>query len=135
MATTLTISISHQDMAFLDERNEEGKLKNDVSPSKLFRSALYLYRRMPAFMEIYSIEDYIELIDKMQKQISFLQSEIFKREEKIDSLKNVLEDKIIAERRVSKTQQRDIGPGPESGALEELRRESGEQPKKSEGSS
>jgi len=50
-----------------------------------------------------------------------------KREEKIDSLKNVLEEKIVAERRLREIKQSNSGSGSESGSLEELRREVGEQ--------
>lgn len=121
MANTLTISVSSQDLADL-------QANPSWSASKIFRSAMKLQRKMDSFIEIYSLEDYIETILRMQSNNVRMQAEILKREEKIDSLKNVLEEKIVAERRLRKVEQGDSGSGQESGSLEELRREAGEQP-------
>lgn len=117
MANTLTISISHQDQQDLKENPS-------WSASKIFRSAMKLQRKMDGFTDIYCLEDYIVKILQQQEKFPVLQSEILKREEKIESLKNVLEEKIVAERRLRKTEQGDSGSGPESGALKDLRRES-----------
>lgn len=120
MANTLTISISAQDLKELQENAS-------WSPSKIFRSAMNLQRRMDSFMEIYCLEDYIETILRMQSANVRFQHEILKREEKIESLKNVLEEKIVAERGLRKVKQGDFGSGSEDRIIEELRREAGKQ--------
>jgi len=135
MANTLTISVSRQDLAWLEEKDEFNKPKNPVSPSVLFRSALRLHRRMDSFSEIYSLDDYIETILRLQNRLMFMQTEILKREEKIDSLKNVLEEKIFAERRLRDPTKGDSGSGRESGNIETLRREVGEQLEQLKGAS
>jgi len=121
MTNTLTISVSPQDLKDLETNPS-------WSASKIFRSAMKLQRRMDGFMEVYCLEDYIEMILRMQSRFVVMNQEIMKREEKIDSLKNVLEEKIVAERRLRETKQGNPGSGQESGIVEELRREIGEQP-------
>lgn len=118
MANTLTISISERDLQDLKENPS-------WSPSRIFRSAMNLQRKMDSFMEIFCLEDYLEMILRMQSNFARMQEEIIKREDKIDSLKNVLEEKIVTERRLRKAEQSDIGSGQENGSLEELRREAG----------
>lgn len=120
MANTLTISVSPQDLKDLQENPS-------WSASKIFRSAMKLQRKMDSFIEIYSLEDYIETILRMQANMVRMQAEILKREEKIDSLKNVLEEKIVGERRLRTPKESNSGSGSEGGQLEELRREAGEQ--------
>lgn len=120
MAETLTISISHQDKTDLDQNPS-------WSPSKIFRAAMKLQRKLEAF-DCYCLEDYlVKLLDTRDK-FTFFQNEILKREEKIDSLKNVLEEKIVAERRLRETKQSDHRSGQGSSEIENLRREYGEQP-------
>lgn len=119
MATTLTISVSSQDLKDLSENPS-------WSPSKIFRSAMKLQRKLEAF-DCYCLEDYLIKILEMRDKFPILQNEILKREEKIDSLKNVLEEKIVAERRLREAKQSDNRAGQESGALEALRRDVGEQ--------
>lgn len=128
MANTLTISVSPQDLADINANPA-------WSPSKIFRSAMKLQRRMDSFIEIYCLEDFIETILRMQTKMAVMQGEILKREEKIDSLKNVLEEKIVGERRLRKAEKGDSGSRGEGGFLEELRREVGEQPSQSARSS
>lgn len=126
MANTLTISVSPQDLKDIEQNPS-------WSPSKIFRSAMRLQRRMDSFIEIYSLEDYIETILRLQSKMVLMQAEILKREEKIDSLKNVLEEKIIGERRLRTPKESNFGSGNEGGHLEELRREVGEQSVESKG--
>lgn len=128
MANTLTISISPQD-------EKDLKANPSWSASKIFRSAMVLQRRMDSFVEIYQLEDYIETILRMQSNMVRMQNEILKREEKIDSLKNVLEEKIVAERRLRENKEGDSGRGHEGRHIEELRREVAEQLGQSEGTS
>lgn len=120
MANTLTISVTTQDLQDLKENPS-------WSASKIFRSAMKLQRKMEGFIDVYQLEDYLATILHLQSKLGFMQGEILKREEKIDSLKNVLEEKIVAERRLRKIEQGDRRSGQEGGALEDLRREFGEQ--------
>lgn len=93
MGNIISLSISHQDKAFLAENKQ-------VSPSKLFRDACKLYRRLPEFFDMYEIGAFYERILNLQNHVSFLGKEILRREERIESLQDVLAQKEIAERRV-----------------------------------
>lgn len=127
MANTLTISISPQDLHDL-------KQNPAWSASKIFRSAMKLQRKLEAF-DLYTLEEYASKILEMQDKFPVLQKEILKREDKIESLKNVLEEEIAAKRRLRKTVESNSGDGQEAGAIESLRRSIGEQPQKLTGSS
>lgn len=120
MANTLTISVTTQDLQDLQQNPS-------WSASKIFRSAMKLQRKLEAF-DVYSLEEYLMKILEMREKFVFLQNEILKREEKIDSLKNVLEEKIVAERRLRETKQVDHRRESSSGDVASLGREPGEQP-------
>lgn len=100
MANTITISVSNQDKAFLEENPT-------LSPSKLFRSAVRLQRNREEFMDIYDIFDFCLKLREISEKISFLQKEIQRRNERIESLQDVLAQKEIGERRVRKAEQGD----------------------------
>lgn len=102
MANTITISVSPQDIAFLQENPT-------LSPSKLFRSAVRLQRNREEFDDIYDIFDFCLKLREIQEKISFLQKEIQRRNERIESLQDVLAQKEIGERRVRATEQKNIG--------------------------
>lgn len=104
MASTLTISLSHQDGYDL----EKGELK-DVSPSKLFRSALMLHRSMGEFLDVYDIIDYRRLARDARDKFISLQKEIARRQEIIDSLRDVLAEKELRERRISTNNEQNNG--------------------------
>lgn len=92
---TITVSLSMQDAYDL----EKGELQN-VSPTAIFRSALGLYRSMGEFMDIYDILDYRRALRSQQDKIMMFQKEIERRQEIIDSLRDVLAQKELNERRV-----------------------------------
>jgi len=119
MANTLTISVTTQDSHDIKENPA-------WSPSKIFRSAMKLHRKLEAF-DLYSLEEYPQKILDLQSKFAFLQNEILKREEKIDSLKNVLEENILAQRRVRKDKQGARGAPFETPILDELAGNIGEQ--------
>lgn len=93
MGNIISLSISPQDKAFLAENKE-------VSPSKLFRQAITLYKRMPEFINMHTLVDFYSEVLRMQEHISFLGKEILRREERIESLQDVLANKEVAERRI-----------------------------------
>jgi len=93
MANTLTISVNPADMAFLSENPT-------VSASKLFRSAVRLARNREEFLDIYDIFDYCLSLRERQDKIQHLQKEIQRRNERIESLQDVLAQKEIGERRI-----------------------------------
>ena len=100
MANTITISITSQDLAFLNENPS-------LSPSKLFRSAMKLERSKEEFMDIYDIWDYCLKIREQGEKFIMLQKEIQRRNERIDSLQDVLAQKELTERRLRKTDETD----------------------------
>ena len=93
MANTITISISDQDLASLKE-------DSSLSPSKLFRSAMKLHRSMTEFLDIYDIIDYKLILSDREFKILQFQKEIERRQERIDSLADVLAQKELALRRI-----------------------------------
>lgn len=97
---TLTIGLSAQDAQDLEHDND---LKL-VSPTKLFRSALALERSKTEFLDVYDILDYRKALRDAQEKFIYLQKEISRRQEIIDSLRDVLANKEIAERRVRKAE-------------------------------
>lgn len=103
MANTITISVSSQDLAEL-------KANPALSPSKLFRSAMKLHRQMPEFLEIYDIADFAPHIRIMQDRFQILGKEIQRRNERIDSLQDVLAQKELTERRLRTPEQTDYRP-------------------------
>ena len=96
MSNTITLSISAQDLAFLKENPT-------LSPTKLFRSAMILEKHKEEFMDIYDIVDYKLKLQTIMDKISTLQTEIQRRNERIDSLQDVLAQKELAERRIRKS--------------------------------
>jgi len=113
MANTITLSISNQDKSDL-ERDKS------ISPSKLFRSAMVLYRSREEFLDIYDILDYKLTLRELQDKISYLGKEIQRRNERIDSLQDVLAQKELGERRLREVVKNDNGliaanPQPQSG--------------------
>lgn len=117
MATTLTISVTSQDLAEL-------KGNPALSPSKIFRSAMRLVRSMEEFLDIYDILDFKhQLIDKQEK-ITRMAREIERRNERIESLTDVLAQKELRDRRLRKTFESNSGRGQGITAIEELRGES-----------
>jgi hypothetical protein len=116
MATTLTISITPQDSY---------ELKNNpaLSPSKIFRSAMKLHRSMEEFIDLFDIFDFkLALLDKQEK-IARMSKEIERRNERIESLTDVLAQKELAERRLRKVVEGDTRSGQGTSAIEELRGE------------
>ncbi len=93
MGNIISLSITNEDKAFL-------KANPQISPSKLFRNALRVERRRGEFIEIDSILDYPNKILKFQERVAFLGKEILIREERIESLQNVLAQKELSERRI-----------------------------------
>lgn len=103
MANTITISVSSQDLAEL-------QANPSISPSKLFRSAMKLHRAMPEFLEIYDIWDFVLVLRSAQDKFQTFGKEIQRRQERIDSLQDVLAQKELAERRLRAPQQTDYRP-------------------------
>ena len=103
MANTITISVSSQDLAELNANP-------GLSPSKLFRSAMKLHRAMPEFLEVYDISDFVPHIRLMQDRFQILGKEIQRRQERIDSLQDVLAQKELAERRLRAPEQTNYRP-------------------------
>jgi len=98
MANTITLSISPQDAAFLNENPS-------ISPTKLFRSAIRLERCREEFMDIYDIWDYVLKLREHSDKFFKLQLEIQRRNERIESLQDVLAQKEITDRRIRKIEQ------------------------------
>lgn len=107
MANTLTISISPQDAEYLDQNP-------GVSPTKLFRSAMRLEKGKEQFMDIYDIYDYNLILREHAAKFLQLQQEIQRRQERIESLQDVLAQKELTERRLRKTSEANNGLIPES---------------------
>ncbi len=93
MGNVISLSISNEDKHFLKENPE-------VSPSKLFRQALKLERFRVELIDVYSIVDYHDKILKFQERFQFLGKEIRIREERIESLQDVLAKKELEQRRI-----------------------------------
>jgi Na+/phosphate symporter len=93
MTETITLSLSNQDKMELEQNPF-------ISPSKLFRSAMVLERAKSEFMDINDIVDYKLKIKDLMDKISFMSREIERRNERIDSLQDVLAQREIQERRV-----------------------------------
>lgn len=102
MANTLTISISNLDKQFLEENK-------DISPTNLFRQAITLERHRAEFFDVHAIFDYLLALRDRQEKITHLQKEIVRRNERIESLQDVLAQKEYAERRIRKSIQEDHG--------------------------
>ena len=102
MANTITLSISKQDQAFLEENPT-------ISPTKLFRSAIRLERCREEFMDIYDIWDYVLKLREHSDKFFKLQLEIQRRNERIESLQDVLAQKELNERRIREVKQTDHG--------------------------
>lgn len=93
MSHTLTISVTPQDLA-------EFKNNRALSPSKIFRSAMILMRHRNEFFNINDIVDYRLVLLEQQEKIQTLQKEIVLRNERIDSLQDVLAQKELTDRRI-----------------------------------
>jgi len=93
MGNIISLSISNEDKHFLKENKQ-------ISPSKLFRDALKLERFRREFLDIYSITDFHDKVLRFQERFLFLGKEIRTREERIESLQDVLAKKELAQRRV-----------------------------------
>lgn len=102
MSNTITISVSSQDIAFLKENPQ-------ISPSKLFRSACKLEKARDEFLNIYDIWDFCLILRENQDKFLNLSQEIKRRNERIDSLQDVLAQKELNERRLRETKQTDYG--------------------------
>lgn len=102
MTETITLSINPQDAHDLNEHP-------DWSASKIFRSAMKLQRSREEFMDIYDICDFKLKISDLQEKIMTLQKEIVRRNERIDSLQDVLAQKELAIGRLRKADQTDNG--------------------------
>jgi hypothetical protein len=98
MANTITISVTPQDLQDL-EKNPSW------SATKIFRSAMRLQRCREEFLDIYDIYDYLLEVRKREDVIAFLQKEIQRRNERIDSMQDVLAQKELSERRLRKVEQ------------------------------
>lgn len=92
MANTITISISNQDKQDLQQFSS-------ISPSRLFRSAMMLERHKEEFMNINDIFDYRLALLEIMEKVQSLHKEIQRRNERIDSLQDVLAQKELNERR------------------------------------
>jgi len=102
MANTITLSVSPQDVAEL-------KANPHISPSKLFRSAMRLHRAMEEFMDIYDIWDFCLKLRENGDKFLTLSKEIQRRQERIDSLQDVLAQKEFTDRRLRKANETDNG--------------------------
>jgi len=105
MANTITISVTSQDLFDLNENF-------DWSATKIFRSAMKLQRSRQEFLDIFDIWDFKLKILEMENKILMFQKEIERRQERIDSLQDVLAQKELTERRLRKTEQTDNGSTP-----------------------
>lgn len=102
MANTITISLSPQDLQFLEANPQ-------ISPSKLFRSACRLQRSIDEFMDIYDIFDFALRLRENSDKFLNLGKEIQRRQERIDSLQDVLAQKELTERRLRKADEANNG--------------------------
>jgi len=102
MANTITISVSSQDLAELNANPA-------ISPSKLFRSAMKLERARDEFIEIYDIFDFVLKLREQGDRFVTLGKEIQRRQERIDSLQDVLAQKELTERRLRKIDEANHG--------------------------
>jgi hypothetical protein len=102
MANTITISVTSQDLAEL-------QANPSISPSKLFRSAMRLERAMQEFSDIYDIWDFCLHLRGTQDKFITLGKEIQRRQERIDSLQDVLAQKELTERRLRKADEANNG--------------------------
>lgn len=105
MANTITISVSSADLAYIEENSS-------ISPSKLFRSAVQLHRHREEFIQIYDIWDFCLVLREQQEKFIFLQKEIQRRNERIESMQDVLAQKEINERRIRVAKQETDGITP-----------------------
>lgn len=103
MANTITISVSSQDLAELQANPA-------ISPSKLFRSAMKLERARMEFEDIFDIWDFVLKLREHGDKFLTLGKEIQRRQERIDSLQDVLAQKELTERRLRAPQQTDYRP-------------------------
>ena len=100
MANTITISVSSQDLSEL-------QANPSISPSKLFRSAMKLQRSIMEFEDIYDIWDFCLKLRESGDKFLILGKEIQRRQERIDSLQDVLAQKELTERRLRKIDEAD----------------------------
>jgi hypothetical protein len=87
MTNTITISVSAEDYQFLDENPE-------LSPTRMFRDAIYLIKRLNSISEIEEFENLMQIlpyITRLQNNILRLQKEILVRSDAVDSLSNVIQ--------------------------------------------
>lgn len=87
MTNTITISVSTEDFEYLEKNSF-------LSPTQIFRDALYLHKRLNSLSEIEQIENLVQVlqyITELQNRILRLQKEVLVRNDAVDSLKNVIQ--------------------------------------------
>lgn len=100
----MNISVSMSDYHYLKEKK--------LSPSQVFRRAVQYEREM--FSEYGFSDPPISIIKRLKEKIFFFQKEILKRNELIESQKDVMTNELvqevtITERRIRKVVQKDSG--------------------------